>query len=90
MSSTTVTIRVDSALKKRLAKLAKSTERSSSFLAAQAIEEYLDVNEWQVAGIKKALAAVERGDVVPHEEVKRWVASWGTDRELPRPKPRKR
>ena len=90
MASTTVTIRVDPTLKKRLQKLAKSTARSSSFLAAEAIEEYLDVNEWQVAGIKKALASVERGDLVPHDEVKKWVASWGTAEELPRPRPRKR
>ncbi len=88
MSSTTVTVRVDTALKRRLDKLARSTARSSSFLAAQAIEEYLDVNEWQIAGIKKALASVDRGDVIPHEDVKRWVESWGTAQELPRPRPR--
>ena len=52
MSSTTFTVRVNSALKKRLEKLAKSTGRSRSFLAAEAIDAYLDVNEWQVAGIK--------------------------------------
>jgi RHH-type transcriptional regulator, rel operon repressor / antitoxin RelB len=35
-------------VKKRFDKLAKSTGRSRSFLAAEAIREYLDVNEWQV------------------------------------------
>ena len=56
MPSTTFTVRVDSAAKKRLERLAKSTGRSRSFLAAEAINEYLDVNEWQVAGVKRAIA----------------------------------
>jgi len=36
---------------RRCEKLAKSTGRSRSFLAAEAISAYLDTNEWQVAGI---------------------------------------
>jgi RHH-type transcriptional regulator, rel operon repressor / antitoxin RelB len=48
MSSTTFTVRAETEVKKRLEKLAKSTGRSRSFLAAEAIREYLDVNEWQV------------------------------------------
>ena len=46
MSSATFTVRVDSDIKKRLEKLAKSTGRSRSFLAAEAIGEFVDVNEW--------------------------------------------
>ena len=42
MRSTTFTVRVDSAAKKRLKRLGKSTGRSRSFLAAEAINEYLD------------------------------------------------
>lgn len=86
MPSATFTVRVDTAAKKRLEKLAKSTGRSRSFLAAEAISEYLDVNEWQVAGIKEAIASIDRGEGVAHEQVKEWVASWGTDRELPKPR----
>ena len=61
MSSTTVSVRIDPASKKRLEKLANSTGRSRSFLAAEAINEYLDLNEWQVAGIQKAVASLDRG-----------------------------
>jgi len=50
MSSTTFTVRVETDVKKRLEKLARSTGRSRSFLAAEALSAYLDVNEWQVAG----------------------------------------
>jgi RHH-type transcriptional regulator, rel operon repressor / antitoxin RelB len=86
MSSTTVSVRIDPAIKKRLEKLAKSTGRSRSFLAAEAINEYLDLNEWQVAGIEKAVASLDRGEGVPHERVKEWVSSWGSKKERPAPK----
>ena len=86
MSSATFTIRVDSNVKKRLEKLAKSTGRSRSFIAAEAIGSYLDVNEWQVAGIKRAIEAMDQGDGVRHERVKEWIASWGSKNELPVPK----
>ncbi len=86
MSSTTVTVRVGPEVKKRLEKLAKSTGRTRSFLAAEALNEYLDVNEWQVAGIKRAIASLDRGEGVPHDDVKNWVNSWGRKDERPRPK----
>ena len=86
MSSTTVSVRIDPVIKKRLEKLAKSTGRSRSFLAAEAIKEYLDLNEWQVAGIRKAVASLDRGEGVPHEQVKEWVSSWNSTKERPAPK----
>jgi RHH-type transcriptional regulator, rel operon repressor / antitoxin RelB len=81
MSSTTFSVRVESGIKKRLEKLAKSTGRSRSFLAAEALNGYLDVNEWQVAGIKQAMDSLDRGEGIPHNEVKDWVKSWGRKRE---------
>lgn len=86
MASTTVTVRVESQVKKRLEKLAKSTGRTRSYLAGEALKDYLDVNEWQVAGIKKAIESIERGEGVPHSEVRKWVESWGSRRELPMPR----
>ncbi len=85
MQSTTFTVRVDTGVKKRLERLAKSTGRSRSFLA-EAINEYLELNEWQVAGIKRAIASLDRGDGIAHDQVKDWVASWGSANEKPAPK----
>jgi RHH-type transcriptional regulator, rel operon repressor / antitoxin RelB len=76
MRSTTFTVRVDTAVKKRLERLAKSTGRSRSFLVAEAINEYLDVNECQVAGIRRAIASLDRGEGIAHSAVKDWVVSW--------------
>jgi len=85
MNSTTFTVRIDTRVKKRLERLAKSTGRTRSFLAAEAITEYLEINEWQVAGIKRAMASLDRGEGIPHDSVKDWIASWGSANEKPTP-----
>jgi RHH-type rel operon transcriptional repressor/antitoxin RelB len=86
MSSTTFTVRVEPGVKKRLEKLAKSTGRTRSFLAAEALNEYLDANEWQVAGVKRAIVSLDRGEGVSHKDVKDWVNSWDRKHEQPVPK----
>jgi hypothetical protein len=35
--------------------------------------KYLDVNECQVTGIERAIASLDRGEAVPHGQVKEWV-----------------
>lgn len=39
-----------------------------------------------VAAIEEARAQVDAGKTVPYEEVRRWLLSWGTETELPRPR----
>lgn len=87
MPSETFTVRVNADIKKRLTKLAESTGRTRSFLTAEAIAEYLDTNEWQVAGIKAALKSIEHEGTIAHEDVEEWINSWDTKSELPSPKP---
>jgi RHH-type transcriptional regulator, rel operon repressor / antitoxin RelB len=86
MNTDTVSVRLHRSIKARLQKLAASTGRSRAFLAAEAIEEYLDINEWQVAGIVGAIASLDRGKGISHQRVKAWVASWETRKERPSPK----
>lgn len=89
MPSTTLTIRVDDDQKDRLEALAESTGRSRSFLAADAIREYLDANEWQVAGVRAAMRSIDDKGGVAHDRVRAWVESWDGERSVARPKPRK-
>jgi predicted transcriptional regulator len=86
MTTTTFSVRLDRSAKVRLQKLAKSTGRSRSYLAAEAIAAYLDTNEWQVAGINKALSSLDRGKGIARARVSDWVASWETRKERPAPK----
>ena len=81
MNTDTVSVRLARSTKARLQQLAKSTGRSRAFLAAEAIEEYLDINEWQVTGILGAIAALDGGEGIAHQHVKEWVATWETRKE---------
>ena len=67
--SAVLTLRLDAKLKKQLDRLSKSMSRSRSFVAAQAIQEYVSVNEWQIAEIKKAIVAADRGEFASDKEV---------------------
>lgn len=84
-----MTVRLTPEAKDKLDALARDTKRSKSYLASEAIEAYVTLNAWQVAHIQAALAEVKAGHPgVPHERVMKWVNSWGTDNELPRPEPK--
>ena len=71
----TVTIRMPSETKARLEELAQHTRRSKSFLAGEAIADYVERELAIVEGIKRGLADMEAGRTVPHEEVKRRIAA---------------
>lgn len=86
VDSATITIRVAKSVKDRLENLAKETKRSKSSLAAEGISTFIDVEERQIEGIKKALASIDQGLGVTHDDVAAWVESWDTDDELPAPK----
>ena len=68
-TSTTMTIRVSPQVKAKLGRLADNTRRSRSYLAAEAIENYVDRELEIVEGIKRGLADAETGRVVPHDQV---------------------
>ena len=74
-----MTVRLEPELKQRLEQLAQATERSKSFLAAQAIREFVDLNEWQVQEIRNAIAEADRGDFASEGEVKEVLGKWGVD-----------
>lgn len=78
--------RVRPAVKAKLRALAESTQRSESFLAKEAIEAYVEINDWQVALIKQRLEESKAGaPTISSEKMKAWVRSWGSKRELPKP-----
>ena len=66
------------ALAKRLDQLAKTTDRTTTSLVAQAVEELLALEEWHVQAIQEGLAAADRGEVVSHEEACAALDRWRT------------
>ena len=87
-NSTVLSVRIDKETKDRLARIAESMKRSQSYLAAEAIEEFVAIQELQIAGINQAIASADAGKAVSHEDVRDWIASLGTSNERPIPKTR--
>lgn len=67
-ASTTMTIRVTPDLKEKLGRLARSTRRSSSFLAVEAVEAYVNRELQIIEGIHEGLADMHAGRVIPQDE----------------------
>lgn len=56
------TVRLDDEKTRKLDQLASRLDRSRSWLAAQAIDDYLAREEWQIAEIEAGLAEADRGE----------------------------
>ena len=77
--STTMTIRLEPELKQRLDLLAEATQRSKSFLAAEALRDFVELNEWQIGEIKNAIKEADNGDFASELSVKKALAKWAVD-----------
>lgn len=77
--TTTMTIRLEDEVKNRLDVLAEATQRSKSFLAAEAIKAYVESNEWQIAEIQAALIEAEAGDFASDGDVADLAQKWGVN-----------
>ena len=86
MAENVISVRVSDELRDRLDSLASATQRPRSFLAQEAIAEYLDRHAWQVAAIDEAVASADSGRVVGHDAVAEWLESWGSEAELDAPR----
>lgn len=75
-TSDIITLRLESGMKKRLDRLAKLNRRSRSFVAAEAIREYVELSESQIADIREGLKEAQRGEFASDEEVKRFFRKW--------------
>jgi predicted transcriptional regulator len=84
--SATLSIRLKPETKKRLARLAKASGRSSNFLIADAVESYVSDHESMLAEVRQSDRQIKSGHYIRNEDMKAWLLSWGTDNELPFPK----
>ena len=63
------TIRLDDDMLAKLDALAADTDRSRNWLAAKAIESYVELNAWQIARIKDGIAEADRGEFATEKQV---------------------
>jgi predicted transcriptional regulator len=70
-NSATLTVRLPSQVKQRLGRLASHTKRTKSYLAGEAIADFVERELAIVEGIKRGLEDMKAGRVVPHETAMR-------------------
>lgn len=60
---------LDPAVRDKLIRLAAERGREPEALAREAIEQYVDYDEWFLREVEKGLAQVDCGEVLTHEQV---------------------
>jgi len=73
------TVRMDDNLLHRVDGIAKSLSRSRSWVINQALERFVDYEEWFKLEVEEGLAEVDRGEVASDAEVKTAFNKWGVD-----------
>ena len=71
MSSTTLTVRISPEIKERLGRLADRTRRTKSFLAGEAIADFVDRELAIIGGIRRGIDDMQADRVVPHKQAMR-------------------
>lgn len=85
MSSVPFTFRINPEMKASLEAAASATDRTPGYLAKKAVAEYLTAREEKRLAIEAAIKEADKGYFVSSESMHRWMDSWGTENELPRP-----
>lgn len=70
------TVRVSDDTTKRLDQLAEKQDRSRSYMAAKAIEDFVAREEWQLAEIEAGLGEAESGKFVSADDVAHVIARY--------------
>ncbi|HHB76364.1 MAG TPA: ribbon-helix-helix protein, CopG family [Desulfobulbus sp.] len=67
--------------------IASRLERSRNWIIKQALTSWIDQEEERNRLTREALADVDEGMVIHHQDVLAWAESLGTDNPLPLPRP---
>ncbi|WKV51378.1 CopG family ribbon-helix-helix protein [Dickeya fangzhongdai] len=73
-----ISVRLNDNASAQLDALAKATGRARSFLAGQAIEEYLAREAWKIAEIEQAIKEADAGDFIAADEIDKLFQKLGT------------
>lgn len=87
------TVELDSDTNARLNEMAAERGQDVASVLAEAVallDSVVDIGGPDIEEDRRRLREFERTrEVVPLSEVKAWVESWGTDKELPVPRPKR-
>ena len=74
-----MTIRLEPELKERLDRLAHATQRSKSYLAAEALRDFIELNEWQIEEVESAIKEADANDFASEKAVANARQKWGVN-----------
>ena len=76
MGKQTITFRTDARSKMALAAIAAGLDRDRSYVLNEAISNYLEIHQWQVAHIKEGLRQADAGEFAKDSAVTAAFARW--------------
>lgn len=75
--SATMSMRLPEELSVQLDALAEATGRTKTYLALQALQDYIRREAWQIAEIQQAITEADAGDFATEEEIAALDQKWG-------------
>ena len=76
MEKQTVSFRLESDQVSALDALAHSLDRDRTYLLSEAVQAYLETQQWQLEQIEAGIAEADAGRVIDHSKVKAMAARW--------------
>ena len=74
-----MSLRLADDVEQQLVSLAKATGRTKSWLASQAIQDFVAREAWQVSEIELAIREADAGDFVPADEMAEMFKAGGVN-----------
>ncbi len=69
MPAKVTSIRLEERKLKRLDRLARSMDRPRSWVLGQAIDRYLEHQDWFAREVERGVEQADRGELIPHDRV---------------------
>ena len=76
MEKANVTVRLDKSKIEQLDQFAAVADRDRSYLIKEAIDQYLELKQWQADQVRKAIAEADAGQFVPEADIEKLYAKW--------------
>ena len=77
MTARTINVRLPEALYKQIEELAKATARTKSFLAIDALTNYVQNESWQIRDIHQGIQEADAGEFSSAKQVNAVFAKYG-------------
>ncbi len=87
MTSRPFSLRLPDEVREDLKFLSSTMSRSQSSIASEVLSEKIAEKAYRIRAIQEAKLQAQEGAFISQEAMEKWVASLGTDHELPEPQP---